>query len=308
MYLNFIAQFVSPGVGKMTDVLCVGHAVFDITMNLDHHPAEDEKCFAHGMISCGGGPAANASVTIARLGGTAAIAAYLGNDFGGDTHFRELQEAGVKTDYIFRGDGPTPVSAILVKPDGSRTVINYKEDTPRLPDDASHIRVDEFKAVLLDGHEPLISRTIVKRARELHIPTVLDAGSLHRGTEELGGKVDYLVAAHKFASQYTGKEIAEEALSEMGDMAPWVVITLGEKGLIWQSGKETGFMKAFQIDAADTTGAGDVFHGCFALGVARKINFQENLRRASAAAALSCTRLGARTGIPTFGDLDAFLK
>jgi sugar/nucleoside kinase (ribokinase family) len=67
-------------------------------------------------------------------------------------------------------------------------------------------------------------------------------------------------------------------------------------------------MKAFEVDAVDTTGAGDVFHGCLALGVARNIDFLENLHRSSAVAALSCTRPGARTGIPSLSDLDVFLK
>lgn len=66
------------------DVMCVGQAVYDLTMMVDNHPGPDEKCFASRMYSCGGGPAANAAVTVARLGGTAAFGGYVGCDLYGE--------------------------------------------------------------------------------------------------------------------------------------------------------------------------------------------------------------------------------
>jgi sulfofructose kinase len=107
------------------DVLCVGHASYDFVFAVDHHPKADEKTFAEKFISCGGGPAANAAVTVSRLGFKSAFAGYLGNEYFGQRHLEEFSQAAVNTDLIVRGDSPTPVSTILAKPDGQRTLVNY---------------------------------------------------------------------------------------------------------------------------------------------------------------------------------------
>ena len=100
------------------DVLCIGHASYDLVFLIDHHPAADEKTFATGFIDCGGGPAANAAIMVANLGYRAAFAGYLGTDFYGDKHLEELGDHGVYNGLIVRGAAPTPISAVLVKPDG----------------------------------------------------------------------------------------------------------------------------------------------------------------------------------------------
>ena len=123
------------------DVLCVGHAAYDLVYSVDHHPEADEKCLASGLLMCGGGPAANAAVTVARLGGIAAFAGYLGRDVFGDMHFEELLSEGVITTLVVRGSHPTPLSSIIVKPGGKRTVITHKGSTPVLePDQVDFIK------------------------------------------------------------------------------------------------------------------------------------------------------------------------
>lgn len=102
------------------DVLCVGHAAYDLIFTVPRHPDADEKTVADGFISCGGSPAANAAVQVAKVGLRSAFAGYLGNDLHGSRHLRELIDYGVNVDFIVRGDLPTPLSAVLVKPDGKR--------------------------------------------------------------------------------------------------------------------------------------------------------------------------------------------
>lgn len=280
-----------------TDVLCVGHASYDLIFSVPHHPNADEKIFADSLLACGGGPAANAAVTVARLGYQAAFAGYLGRDLYGDKHYQELVEEGVDTQLLVRGAAPTPLSTIIVKPDGKRALINYKGDTKALPAEAIDFSLIKPKVILFDGHEPHISLPLAEQARQQKIPTVLDAGSLHDGTRALMAKVDYLVCSEKFACQLAGDENA--ALNQMAKIAPVVVITLGEKGLIWQRGKQCGAMPAYPITAIDTTGAGDAFHGAFAAAVAAEWDWLEILRYASAAGAFCCTQIGARLGLPT---------
>ncbi len=279
------------------DVLCVGYACYDLVFSVATHPAADEKIVANEFINCGGGPAANAAVAISRLGFKTAFSGYLGLDLYGEKHYQELLENGVNTDFIVRGESPTPLSTVLVKPNGNRALINYKGNTKALPAAAVDFSAVKPKAMLFDGHEPYLSMALASQAREAGIPTVLDAGSVHDGTMALIGEVDYMVCSEKFAHQFTGD--IEKTLARLSRVAPAVVITLGDKGLTWQRGKRRGESPAFPVDAIDTTGAGDAFHGAFAAALAAEMEWHNILRYASAAGALCCTKIGARTGLPS---------
>lgn len=277
------------------DVLCVGHASYDLVYSVPHHPDEDEKMVADGFLSCGGGPAANAAVQGAKLGLKSAFAGYLGHDLYGDKHYEELIDYGVNVDLVVRGALPTPLSTVLVKPDGKRALINYKGETKPLPENAIDFAAISPKVVLFDGHEPRISIDLAKTLLTRKIPMVLDAGSLHEGTQALVQLVDYPVCSEKFAIQWAGG--VDNALCKLAKLAPYAVITLGERGLVWQHREGRGALTAFNVNAVDTTGAGDAFHGAFAAALALGMGWDEVLRYASAAGALCCTKAGARLGL-----------
>ena len=288
------------------DVLCVGHASYDLIFSVEQHPNADEKIFANDLIACGGGPAANAAVQVANLGCSSAFAGYLGRDLYGEQHLQELIQHGVNTDLMIRGESPTPLSSIIVKPDGKRALINYKGDTKTLNVDAIDFSHTNAKVILFDGHEPHISVPLAETAKQQGIPMVLDAGSVHQGTVALMGLVDYLVCSEKFAIQLKGD--VQTALTELAKIAPFVVITLGENGLIWQHGTEQGKLPALNINAIDSTGAGDAFHGAFAAAIAQGFTWLDSLRYASVAGSLCCTKLGARCGLATLSELNAVYK
>ncbi|MFN5746755.1 MAG: PfkB family carbohydrate kinase [Methylococcaceae bacterium] len=282
-------------MSKTVDVLCVGHASCDLVLSVPHQPGPDQKIVADDLLTCGGGPAANAAVTVARLGFSAAFAGYLGNDMQGDRHYAELAAEGVDTTLLVRGESPSPLSVILVKPEGSRSLVNYKGETGPLDTDCMDFSLLSPSVILFDGHEPAVSASLIDRG----IPTVLDAGSVHPGTLFLMDKVDYLACSEKFATQWWGADAPELALKALAERAPAVIITLGERGLIWQKDGENGRLSAFAVDVVDTTGAGDAFHGAFAAGVAAGLGWQDLLCYASAAGALCCKVMGARPGLPT---------
>jgi sulfofructose kinase len=290
------------------DVLCVGHASYDLIMTVDRHPGPDEKCSATSLVESGGGPAANAAVTVARLGGSAAFAGYLGEDLHGCEHLKELKREGVRTDLIVRGKHPTPLSFILVKPNGNRTVVNSKTGTPPLHVDQIDFACCAPTTILFDGHEPTISKPLAEAARNRGVITVLDAGSVHRGTLELLPLVDYLVASERFALDFTREQDPERAFRALKDEVRSAVVTFGERGLKWKDGRTEGSLPAFSVEAVDTTGAGDTFHGAFALEIARGTGFVGALIFASAAAAMSCKSLGARLSIPTREEVLGLLR
>jgi len=290
------------------DVLCVGHAAFDLVFLVPEHPQADEKTSATGFLECGGGPAANAAVAVARFGQRAAFVGYLGDDRFGDRNLLEFEKAGVAADLVVRGPVPTPLSVILVKPDGQRSLVNYREETEPLPEGSVDLSSISASVILFDGHEPEISVPLTLAAAERGALTVLDAGSVHAGTQALIDKVDYLVCSEVFARQFTDRDSLDAALGELYRHAPNVVITLGSKGLVWMTREGSGLLPAFPVTTFDTTGAGDAFHGAFAACIAEQLHWDETLRIASAAAALCCTRLGARPGIPRSTEVKDFLS
>lgn len=289
-------------------MLCVGYACVDINFSASHHPEADEKIRARSMLCCGGGPAANAAVAIARLGGSAQFCGYLGNDSFGEAHLAEFESEGVITKSITRGEAPTPVAAVTIKPDGKRSIIDYCDFAATVPEDACMLAEIAPKVLLLDGHQPLISIQLAHQARGLGIPIVLDAGSLHDGTEVLLNLVDFLITSEKFAKQYSQEEDPRLALSALDGLAPVIGITWGDQGIYWQDETGNHHTEAFSIEALDTTGAGDAFHGAFALGLARKYTLKENMRYASAVGALTCLKIGARKALPYRKAVDALLK
>ena len=280
------------------DVLCVGFACVDLNFNTAHHPTTDEKLRATSMHTCGGGPAANAAVAIARLGGRAQFCGYLGSDAFGDAHLRELNLEGVRADAIARGEAPTPVASVIIKPDGTRANISYRSPQAIAPDDTITLADCPAKVLLVDGHQPLLSLALIREARSMGIPSMLDAGSVNDGTLMLFNQVDYLITSEKFARDYTSEDDPRTALAYFDGAAPFIAITWGADGVYWQDEYGQHHTPAFDIEAVDTNGAGDALHGAFALGIAQGISPKENMHRACATAALTCLKAGARSALP----------
>ncbi len=292
---------------QQPSVLCIGHACYDLVFTVDHHPAADEKARAQAFLSCGGGTAANAAMTAAKLGAPAAFAGYLGSDIYGDQHAAELNAAGVDTRLVVRGAQATPISAIFVKPDGARSIVNYKGDTNRLTADDVAFAALRPAVVLFDGHQPALALAAAAWAQAQGIMTVLDADTVNEGNVELLRRCTLVAASERFAQDFMGAPTPQAGLAALALIAPAVVVTLGERGLIWQRGQESGSLAAFAVDVVDTTGAGDTFHGALAAGLAAGLAWLPLLRYAGAAGALCCTKHGARLGIPNAAEVAALL-
>ncbi|MFT4901403.1 MAG: sulfofructose kinase [Lentimonas sp.] len=280
------------------DVLCVGFACVDLNFHAAHHPSADEKLRATALHACGGGPAANAAVAVARMGGSARFAGYLGQDSFGEAHLRELEAEGVRTDTIYRSEAATPVASVIIKPNGQRSNISYRDPLAIVPDDAFLLAEHPAKVLLVDGHQPLLSLALILQAQQLGIPTILDAGSVNDGTLLLYNKVDYLITSEQFARDFCGEDDPRTALAALDGAAPFIGITWGAEGVYWQDDAGQHHTPAFDIEAVDTNGAGDALHGAFAYGIALGLKPKANMRQACATAALTCLKLGARSALP----------
>ncbi len=283
------------------DVLCIGHACLDLALGVMEIPGADEKAVAHARAFSGGGPAATAACAIARLGGRACFAGRVGRDPAGDLVVRDFARFGVCA-HLVRTEDPTPVSAVFVRMrDGARTLVNHRPAARLAAADAP--RGVQARVLLADGHEPEATLALLGTA-----PLVLDAGSLHEGTRRLAPKADVLAASERFAREFAGTDRPKDMLKALSETAPRVCITFGARGLVWAEEGRTGAMPAWRVEAVDTTGAGDVFHGALALALARGAGFVPALRYASAAAAIACTGFGARAHLPREEEVQALMQ
>lgn len=290
------------------EVLAIGATVYDFSLFIDGFPHENSKSEVYGTMEGGGGPAANAAYLLSLWGARCGFAGLVGDDYYGAQIRAEFASAGTDLSLTETRPGhPTPVSFILVNTrNGSRTIVNRKA-----PNCALELRPSQLAAVLprvllYDGHEPDACRAA--HAAYPEATSILDAGSLRPGTQEFCGRVDYLVASERFALQKTGLAALSESpqweqclkqLRAAAKPGSTIVVTLGERGLIWNEGGVCRHLPAYPAEAVDTTGAGDVFHGAFTWAVLRGLPLDVTLKLASLAAAMSVRRQGARCSIPS---------
>ena len=208
------------------DVLCVGHASWDINLFSDGFPPENSKCEIRTMLECGGGPAANAAYLLSRWGVSCGIAAAIGQDDYGRRVVDEFTTAGTDVTLLDRSpDHPTPVSVILVNEhSGTRTIVNRKAVRPpmalRLPADWPK---PAPRVLLFDGHE--LEASLAAMARFPEAQTILDAGSLRDGTRELAGRVRFLVSSERFARQMSGVADLESPRTRLRPSPPCMPAT-----------------------------------------------------------------------------------
>ncbi|MCP5099347.1 MAG: hypothetical protein GY943_27655 [Chloroflexi bacterium] len=117
-----------------------------------------------------------------------------------------------------------------------------------------------------------------------------------------------MICSEKFACQFSGQTDENGALQQLRQHATTVVVTVGSRGVVWRHEGENGRLPAFPVHAIDSTGTDDTFHGAMAYALTRQMAWYDTLQFASAAAALCCTKSGARHGIPTLAAVRELLS
>ncbi|MDZ4729333.1 MAG: PfkB family carbohydrate kinase [Xanthomonadales bacterium] len=294
----------------MTVVLCVGHAVQDFVFTLDTLPTRAEKHAASSLKSVGGGPAASAAVAIARLGAKAILVSRLGQDTIGDLILDDLSSSGVDTRFIRRFENcQSSLSAVMVNQEGERMIVNYLD--PALPEDAGWLDgmlPQKVDAVLADSRWPQAAVSLLAQAKEACLPAVLDADQLGRLDRKTLGAATHAAFSAEGLAEFAGHRVFDRALSELSaELGIWCCVTLGKDGVMYTEKGRVEQFPSFAVEAIDTLGAGDIWHGCFACALAEGQPAPDAIRFASAAAAIKVTRSGGRSGAPTRDEVEHFL-
>lgn len=289
----------------MAGVLVCGIAVVDYVFHVETLPDRAEKYRAEALEVVGGGCAANAAAAIARLGGAAHLLTRLGNDATGDTIRAELKAAGVdmSASIITKG-ARSPMSSVFVDAQGERMIMNFRgadlAKTAALPANLPD-------AVLVDTRWPNVATALCTAARAAGVPAVLDAEA--PVPDELAKAATHVVFSAQGLRAFSGAPTLEDGLrAAASDLPGWVAVTDGARGMAFLRGADVAWLPAPQVDVVDTLGAGDVWHGAFALGLAESLDELAAARFAHGAAALKCTAFGGRAAIPSRAQVNDFLE
>jgi sulfofructose kinase len=293
----------------VTRILCAGIATLDQVFALDAMPPRPEKYRAHDLVVTTGGTAANAAVAIARLGSTVAFWGALGDDRLGDEIVAALEREGIDCAGVRRVVGKrSPLSAILVDRAGERIVISHSD--PDLPGPTAHLpdRLPaDVGAVLGDTRWQAGAAHLFRLARAAGVPAVLDGDRAPRERPELLDLATHVAFSMQGLRDLTDRDDPRAALAALPPVGAWVAVTNGAEGVFFREGGAVVHTPAFKIEAVDTLGAGDTWHGALVLALAEGMDERAAVRFASAAAAVKCTRFGGRDGAPTRAEVEAFL-
>lgn len=283
-------------------VLVVGQVGIDIACRVPHMTPEAPVEMDEVTIQVGGS-AAVAAASAAALGCRARLACKLADDFLG-AHVRSaLSGAGIDTRAVMAaGRQLSPLGFSVLGERGRRASYVTPGDVDALG--ADEVQPDELLAgvgaLLVDGTCPSAQIAIAEAAGRRGIPVVFDGDHIRDGVGTLVGLADVLICSERLATELAPRDALETSLAEIQRLGPRaVIITLGDAGSIGLHGDELVRQQAFPIDVVDPSGAGAVFHGAFAAALLGQLPFQACMVFASAAAALSCQKLGGYGGVPS---------
>lgn len=294
--------------GENMNIICIGHAAYDVTFPFDHFPIENTKNRVTSKIEALGGCACTASYMLAKWGGEPYFLGCVGNDVFGNKILSDLEKIGVKTDYTqVKMNTSTTESMIVVNQEnGSRTIYSYVNEEEKL----DSLNLDfEPDFILMDGYEGKVAKELLKKYPSAI--SVLDAGRITNDVLDLCMLVNYVVCSKEFLEGVTGITLLEDSkdtfirayrkLEER--FKNTIVVTLESRGALYKYQNQVKIMPSMKVKAVDTTGAGDIFHAAFIYGLSKNLPFEEIIKLSNIAGALSVTKLGGSTSIPSIVDM-----
>jgi len=299
-------------------IVVVGSANTDMVVQVVHLPVQGETVLGGKFVMARGGKGANQAVAAARLGAQVTFVARLGRDAFGQEAAAAYQADGINTDYIAWDDQvPSGVALIMVNEAGQNIIAVAPGANGQLaPDDvmAAERVIREADGVLLQLEIPLETvSTAVKLARRYGVRVIVNPAPATQLLDELLKSVDILTPNEGEVTVLTGGYSTSHTLDAASLLyhhsgVQTLVVTLGAEGaLVIDHGRKIT-VPGFAVKPVDTTGAGDAFNGALAVALARGEQLVEAVRYANAVGALTVTRLGAQSSLPTEEQVRQFLS
>ncbi|MBR1203718.1 sugar kinase [Bradyrhizobium sp. AUGA SZCCT0051] len=292
-------------------VICLGLSALDQVWRVDRPFAggsEKIKAVEYGTL--GGGMAANASVAVAKLGASVAFWGRAGNDAAGHEMKLALVTEGVDVEnFRLFPDGRSSVSGIIVDSSGERQIVNFRGLYPEAADWLPLDAVTRASSVLADPRWVEGAATLFREARARGIPTVLDGDMADAEVfERLLPLADHAIFSEPALTAFAGSA-KDEFLTTLARFGCRVIaVTRGEGGVSWYENGQLHRQAAYAVEVVDTTGAGDVFHGAYALAIGAGLDVRTAMAFSAATAAMKCRHARGRNGIPTINECLVFMR
>ncbi len=299
-------------ISGVASVICLGAAVVDRVYTVDAIPSTPQKVQAHDYRERCGGIAATAAVAIAALGHSAVYWGRLGDDGSADLLLQALAQHGVTIGALRqKPGGKTPSAAVIVDAQGERMLAVFPGSG--LEDDPGWLPLADLSqadALLVDARWPQGALHALRAARSRGLPSILDADLGEPPVlAALAGEAGHSIFSAQGLARFTGVSDPEAGLrAAQLRTAGLVGVTLGADGAYWLEQGELRHQPAFRIIARDTTGAGDTFHGAYALALAQKKSIQQAMRYAAAAAAIKVRCGDGWDGMPDTAAINHLLE
>lgn len=282
-------------------------------MRVDKFPQPGSKVQASEFLITSGGQAGNAAVAVARLGGKTSYIGALGDhdDEVANTIVKTFAGENIDVSRALRVPGArSSVSLIMIDANGEKMIATRRDQglSQAVPKNAEEA-VAAIDAVLLDNRYVNISMPLCAAAKARGIPRVLDLDKPAPPDDPLVTGSTHVISSADAMRESTGLKDHSAALRKFGETYKgFLAVTDGPDGVYWREGGAIRHMPAFKVEAVDTLGAGDTFHGAFTFRLVETGDVVASMRFAAAAAAIKCTRFGGLMGAATRDEVDAFLK
>jgi sulfofructose kinase len=271
------------------------------------YPEHNSKMQMEALKKMGGGQIATAAALCARYGLRARYVGRVGDDEIGMFSLTDLRDEPMDICVEVVPDAFSQFSIIIVdRVTGERTIIWDRD--PKLHYLQGELNRESIVAgqlLHLDGHDQPACITAARWARRAGMRVSIDIDKVQPGVEELLELVDFMIPSQNFVTQFAGTRDWREGIRSIAAVTKgFVAMTRGDQGcaVLWED--EVIEVPGIEVRAVDTTGAGDVFHGAFVYALFQGWSVERTLRFANVAGALSCTRVGARGGIPTLAEIN----
>jgi ribokinase len=302
----------------MTDqrkpIVVVGSINMDLVASTPQIPLAGQTLIGTDFATTPGGKGANQAVAVARLGYPVHMVGMVGEDVFGQSLLDNLASAGVSTEAVARVSGPSGVAPIAVASNGENSIIvvpgaNGKVTPAYIDENAALIRSAGMVLCQLELPIETIIHTLSVCAAA-SVPVMLDPAPASPLPNSIWTHVAWFTPNETEAALYIG-------VSQAPENAAKTLLSRGLRGVVLKRGSEGAYLadstgtstwiNPFHVDAIDTVGAGDCFNGAFTVALLEGLNPATAARFASAAAAISVTRRGAQSSMPTRTEVDTFL-
>ncbi|HOO85836.1 MAG TPA: PfkB family carbohydrate kinase [Prolixibacteraceae bacterium] len=273
-------------------VLFIGLTTIDIQYFFDGFPLPNTKHKTEMPILAAGGPAANAAVTFARLGGEAHFLSCVGQNHFTEFVHNDYKACNVKLIDCFEGKALQPIIATIITNinNSERTILTHHPDNVEIGFDLESVEIGSYDAVFSDGFYPEIAVPLCQRAQSAGIPVILDGGSWKPQIPAILPHVDIAICSANFIPP-TCKNYSDTIKYVMEQGVKKVAISRGFESIITNECE----IKIERVEAIDSLGAGDVLHGAFIWYYFRCKTFTEALQKASIIATKSTMYKGTRS-------------